>query len=602
MREIIDLDGLWRFLPDLDPDYHDSDAYARAEWDRRHWEWVRVPGCWNKYAERYAVYEGVAWFARSFHLGNWSRCRVGVLRFGAANYEARVYVNGELAGEHQGGYTEFCLDVSHLLRSGENWVVVRVDSRRHRVLLPACFGWFNYGGLHRGVALEISHGARLEWLGVQALPAGAGAECHVRAEILLQKGQEPEMHLAIRDPEGEVVWQDRFDLHPDQRAAGWDVMLDEAKAWTLSAPALYTLCATLVSVDGITLDQVTVEFGIRHVCVDGSTILLNGEPIWLKGICYMPDHPATGLTHDPSIASRDLDQLVGLGINALRFHIPPHPAFLAQCDRRGILIWSEAPIYCLAPQEKQGSAFSRPAYRQLANDMLREMVRAAYNHPSVVLWGIGNECSVAHPEAMPFFTELAETVRSLDDSRLLAYASLYGEMGPVGDLLDVIGVNEYWGWYDRISSIPGQDKSLLRGVREGVDGSRTVEVNALELDRLRQELASKAERYGKPMLLTEFGADAVPGYRSDDLHLWSEEYQALFLRRTFEAMAESRHVCGAFPFLYQDYPDPSKYIDAHWDGMNYKGIASYDRQPKLAMEALRDIYRKEKGLDEERQT
>ena len=590
MRQTIDLDGLWRFLPDLDPDYHDNDAYARPAWDRRHWDWVRVPGCWNKYAERYAIYEGVAWFARSLHLDDWAPDHIGVLRFGAVNYEARVYVNGALAGEHQGGYTEFCLDVSEFLRPGENWIAVRVDNRRHRVLLPACFGWFNYGGLHRSVTLEVSREARLAWLGVQARPAGDGAECRMRAEVARRGAGASYLHVAVRDAEGELVWQSRLPIEPDQPSVGCDVLLPQTQTWSPLTPAIYALRATLQSADGAPLDHFDATFGVREIRVEGSAILLNGEPIWLKGICYMPDHPVTGIAHDPGIAGRDLDRLQEMGVNALRFHIPPHPDFLDQCDRRGILVWSEVPIYCLAPKEIDGSAFAQAAYRQLANGMLGEMVRAAYNHPSVILWGIGNECSVAHPEALPFFSEAAETVRALDDSRLVAYASLYGEMGAVGDLLDVVGVNEYWGWYDRISSMPGQDKTLLRQVEAGPNGSRSIEIGGLDLDRLQQELADKAARYGKPLLLTEFGADAVPGYRSEDLHFWSEEYQALFLQRTFEELAASPHVCGAFPFLYQDYPDPSKYVDAKWDVMNYKGIVSYDRQPKLAAEVLCDIY------------
>ena len=600
MREIKSLDGLWRFLADLDPAYHDNDLYADVAWDRRHWEWVRVPGPWNKYGQRYAIFEGVCWFARSFTLERWSDEDVGVLRFGAVNYQARVYVNGQWAGEHQGGYTEFCLDVSGLLHAGENLLVLRVDNRRDGILLPACLGWFNYGGIHRSVQLEVSHGARLDWLGVTAWPTGDGAGLIVTGEIQTRAIPPTVVRLAVADAQGQALWQADLPLSQGADRFEHEVALAGLQPWSPNHPALYTLRAELLAADGHTLDSAQTIFGVRQVRVEGARILLNGEPIWLKGICYLPDHPATGMSHDAAIAARDLDALQALGVNALRFHVPLHPEMLAECDRRGILVWSEAPIYCLAPTEETGSAFAQEAYRRLGKQMLREMVRAAYNHPSVIIWSLGNECSVGHPEALGFFAALAETVRGLDSSRLVAYASLYGEMGQVGDLLDVIGVNEYWGWYDRIGNTPDKDRPLLQAIEEQGDGARLVRVAALGMARLERELEDKARRYHKPLLLTEFGADALPGYRAEDLHLWSEEYQAHCLERTIQALRGSPNVCGAFPFLYQDYPDPSKYVNTYWDGMNYKGIVSYDRQPKVAVETLRCLYansQDEKGAE-----
>src|SRR5512133_1987166 len=118
MCQSISLNGIWRFVPDLDPQYHSGPEYAQTGWDRRHWDVVRVPGCWNLYGERYALFEGVAWFAHSFTLADWTPTQIGTLRFGAVNYEAQVYLNGQPVGEHRGGYTEFTLDVSHLLQPG----------------------------------------------------------------------------------------------------------------------------------------------------------------------------------------------------------------------------------------------------------------------------------------------------------------------------------------------------------------------------------------------------------------------------------------------------------------------------------------------------
>ena len=589
MREVIDLNGPWRFLPDLDPQYHDDDEYARPDWDRRHWDWMPVPGCWNKQAERYAIYEGVAWYARTFELPGWAEGRVGVLRFGAANYAARVYVNGVPVGEHAGGYTEFLVDASAALRAGENLLAVRLDNRRQSILLPACLGWYNYGGLTRDVTLEVSQGGRLEWAGVEAEPAGAGAAGRWRAEWR-PGGEAARIEARIRGPRGEIVWEGRRALAPGERSVEVAFALDRAEPWSPAHPALYTLELALAAADGRALDDLAAPFGVRSLRAQGNKILLNGESIWLKGICYLPDHPVTGFTYDAAAFRRDLDDLQALGVNALRCHVPLHEAMWRECDRRGLLVWSEAPIYCLDPKEETGSAFSDPAYLALARGMLTEMVRAAYNHPSAILWSLGNECKVAHPEAPAFFSELARTVRALDRSRLLSYASLYGEMGEVGDLLDVVGVNEYWGWYDRVSARPGRDRQLERQAARRADGTLALEIAPLDLGRLERELVAKAARYDKPLLLTEFGADAIPGYRADDLALWSEDYQAHCLEVTYEVLRQASHVCGAFPFLYQDYPDPSKYVNAYWDGLNYKGVVTYDRARKAGWQALREIY------------
>lgn len=591
MRKIIELNGFWRFLPELEPQYHPGAEYAQPGWDRRHWEVVPVPGCWNLYAERYRIYEGVAWFARSFSLGEWSPEAVGVLRFGAINYAAEVFVNGQLAGEHAGGYTEFTLDVSHLLHAGENTLAVRVDNRRHRILLPACLGWFNYGGIHRDVTLEVACGGRLDWVGVDGVPSGPGAEGQVRLRVTARDDRPLRAALLLRDPAGQEVWRDETMIGGGsvrELACPW--RLPAAQPWSPASPALYTLETSLLDPAGAVLDRVTTAFGIRRVRTEGATILVNDEPIWLKGICYLEDHPAVGITYDERIARADLDDMAELGVNAIRCHVPLHERMLAECDRRGLLVWSEVPIYCLDPHEASGSAFSQPAYRDLAAAMLREMVQTAYNHPSIILWSLGNECKVAHPEAPAFFAGLAETIRGLDTTRLLSYASLYGTMGQVGELPDVIGVNEYWGWYDRVNAAPGKDRPLLREIGEGADGARTVEVAALDLSRLEQELAAKSQTYRQPLLLTEFGADAVPGYRAADRALWSEDYQTYFLQRTYEVLRSAPNVCGAFPFLYQDYPDPSKHVTSYWAGLNLKGIVGYNRERKQAYAALQEIY------------
>lgn len=566
----LNLNGEWYFAIDQDPEYHRGEDYSR-ETSLRHWERVPVPECWNRYAERYDLFEGVAWFVREFEVAALPPEPVAPLRFGAVNYRAEVYLNGQRVGEHEGGYTAFALDISDGLREGRNRLAVRVDNRHLRMRLPAVLGWYNYGGIHRGVSLRITAGAQIESVRVTLAPDGEGG----RGEVKVQKAGGAALPLNVTarlyDPTGARVWE--------AQAAGpgpWvlPVKLDRAVTWSPERPALYR-CEVELSRGEEVLDTWEGTCGVRSLDIHGQELRLNGEPLYLRGICYLYDHPATGVTFSPEVVARDLDDLQEIGVNCLRSHFPVDDLFLEECDRRGMMLWLEVPIYCVAPAESCGSAFAEASVQGLALQMLREMIAQSHNHPSVILWGVGNECDTDHPEAAAFFRACVEQVRTEDPTRLIGYAALYGGVGCAADLVDVIGINEYWGWYDRL----------------GWGAAETPAPRLpLELPELEACLAEQSA-LGKPLLLTEFGADAEPGFRSESSALWSEEYQALFLARQLEILARFPAVCGTFPFSYADYRDPSKPIGPYWHGINLKGVVSYDRQRKLGWETLRQAYR-----------
>ncbi|MCK4307809.1 hypothetical protein KAW50_06265, partial [candidate division WOR-3 bacterium] len=165
--------------------------------------------------------------------------------------------------------------------------------------------------------------------------------------------------------------------------------------------------------------------------------------------------------------------------------------------------------------------------------------------------------------------------RELDSSRLLSYASLYCNVGPLAEIVDILGINEYWGWYDAIEPNSGrpQDKP-----------------DKLNLKILNDKLTELSGKYKKALLITEFGADSIPGYLSESLELWSENYHAEFLKRSFEVFEKHPCICGTFPFCFSDYRDPSKHVNKYWDEMNYKGVVSYQRKKKLPFLALKKIY------------
>jgi len=575
MRQIISLDGVWSFTPDLDPEYHGVECYKDPHCDRSNWERVPVPACWNKYSERYALFEGVTWYAKEFYLKEREGDEIAFLRFGGVNYLAHIFLNGKLVGEHEGGYTEFLIDVTTCIREGKNLLMVRADNRRNLIKLPAVMCWFNYGGIHRSVQLELSKRARIENLLIDAFPSGTDGIGRVRA-ILKLKDNVTSMKSKIKifAPDGNPVWEKSEIISPEKKALRLDYtfQIENPLLWNPESPFLYQCAFSIKGSDGGELDSLKTNFGVRKLSAEGRALLLNGKKIRLKGICCLCDHPDTGIALKEEVGKEDLTMFQELGVNALRSHFPLPEMMLDECDRRGMMLWLDGPVFCLSPKnEKVGSEFSQSEYLSLAKQILKEMMMQTYNHPSVLFWCIGNECNTSHPEAKEFFEGLANEVRKIDSSRLISYASLYTGVGCVAEMVDVIGVNEYWGWYDRCF--------------EETEGE-------LDLGILERELGKLIKEHTKPIILSEFGADAVPGYRAKETKLWSEDYQKLLLESTFKVAKTFPEISGIFPFLYNDYPDPSKPLNKYWKGLNLKGIVSYDRKKKIAFNLLKNIYSK----------
>ena len=559
MRKIINLSGTWAFIPDLDPKYHVAPVYAKPDWDRTNWQKVPVPGVWNHYAERYSIYEGVCWYHREFSVDLPSKGPTCLLKFGAVNYRCEIFINGKKAGEHEGGYTEFVLNVSRLINQGKNHIAVKVDNRAVNMKLPAVLGYFNYGGIHRDVTLEIYTGEYFSDISMDARDDGklsitgrwaGGKERSVEVEVTCQQ----------------ITKHCQCDNH----SFNVSVKVPDIKAWSPGEPNLYPV-TVLLTANGELQDKRVFKVGFRTISLKNNAFALNGKKTFLKGICYLYDSPAYGAVMKKEQFLHDISLLKELGVNIIRSHFPFTDEFLDECDRQGIMVWIEIPVYCLHPPTKErGTVFSDNAVQKLALSMLEEMIVQAKNHPSVVIYGIGNECNTENPEAESFFRQLAVKARELDSTRLLSYAALYCNVGPLAEMVDILGINEYWGWYDII----GQDKP-----------------EKLNLKILDDKLTELSGKHKKPMLMTEFGADSIPGYLSESLELWSENYHAELLKKSFEIFKKHPYICGTFPFVFSDYKDPSKHVNKYWNEMNYKGVISYNRRKKLSFFTLQKIYK-----------
>ncbi len=578
----MDLNGLWDFVIDLDPKYHNdpvihpNPSYADPNWDRRHWLKVAVPGVWNKYAEKLDIYEGVCWFAREFALESLPEDPAAFLRFGAVNYKCRVFLNGKFIGTHEGGYTEFVFDVSAHLVPGKNFLAVEVDNRAAITKLPPCLGYFNYGGIHRDVTLEIHSGSYLENLVITACDEHLRVTCDIRR---------PESRLEMRITCGGYENHEYMENPRDRYET--DLYIPQTEPWSPDNPVLHPVTIQLRQCGKI-FHEFSYQVGFRKIEMADGKILLNGQSIFLKGICYLYDSPAYGLTMKPEQFLTDIALLKEMGVNTIRSHFPFTREFYEACDRAGIMIWIETPVYCLHPDTSaRDTIFSNPEFVNLANSMIEEMIRHARPHPSVVIYSVGNECNVENPEAEAFFNSLCRKVRTLDDTRLLSYASLYCIVGPLADFVDILGINEYWGWYDKdiYSRGPSEDQ-------EAKTNRQPTALEPIDLAVLKEKLNELKTLHKKPMLLTEFGADSVPNYLSASRNLWSEEYHADLIKETYAVLEQHPEIRGVFPFCFCDYRDPSKQVNIHWDYMNYKGVVTYERRPKKAFYALKSLYRK----------
>jgi beta-glucuronidase len=253
------------------------------------------------------------------------------------------------------------------------------------------------------------------------------------------------------------------------------------------------------------------------------------------------------------------------------------------------MVWIEPPVYCYHPgDEEKQTRFADPDWLDLARRMAGEMIAAAANHPSVVIYGIGNECNTANPEAEGFFRQLAAAIRADDPTRLLSYAALYGIVGPLAEMVDVLGINSYWGWYDKLWAGKGVNPE---GVVPREDGK--IDLEPIDLSEMRAMLDQVlARRQDLALLLTEFGADSVPGFYARGRDLWSEEYHADLLRAVLDLAKVYPQIVGTFPFCFSDYRDPSKVPNGYWNELNLKGVVGYTRRPKLAFRALQEVYRR----------
>jgi len=552
------LNGRWNFTVDA------YDSGLRQKWylpdqtdthgNRLPWDFapdegydIDVPSCWNLVAPEYFYYEGSAWYSRGFtYTPQYPEERV-FLRVGAANYETLVFLNHEYLGNHYGGSTPFFVELTdHLQEKNLIQLCVNNDRTVDRVPMRNT-DWFNYGGLYRDVELIRVPQEFIKEFQLSLVPNDQFNELALTITVSDDTAQDT---VRIRIPE-----LDLDEMLTLTKGKVETTLAVTPELWSPENPKLY-------EVDVIfRIDQIKDRVGFRQISVKGTDILLNGNPIFLRGISVHEDDLDFGKTSNSHDIRRRFQHAKELGCNFMRLaHYPHHELAPQLADEIGILLWEEMPVYWAI-------AFDNAATYQDAENQLLELIKRDFNRASVIIWSVGNE----NPDTdarLKFMSALAKTAKTVDPSRLVSAACLVNRAkikieDRLIEALDVIGLNEYYGWY---------------------------EPNYKELVKL-----GKNSQPQKPVIITETGAGALAGHHGTTTDMFTEEYMEHVYKRQIEVIRTLDYVQGMSPWILYDFRTPRR-CNRFQQGFNRKGLIAEDkRTKKKAFYGLQEFYQEKAG-------
>jgi beta-glucuronidase len=578
LRPAISLDGAWHYSVDPYRDgeagfhgeapgkssrrYADVDVEAAMkadptalyEYDMDQSPVVQLPSSWLTHAPEMRYYQGLVWYERKFE----ARPKAGMrqfLRFGAVNYRATVWLNGKKVGAHEGGFTPFAIEVTGALYPGENRIVVAADSQASETTIPpAVTDWENYGGITRSVRLIETPSTYVDDAWVRLTPDG-----RIAVDAKLDGPAAANQPVTLRIPELHLTIGGKSDA--TGKWSGSVAIPSRLQRWSPDTPKLYDVTVTSGS------DTLTDQVGFRTIATRGAQILLNGKPLYLRGISVHEEE--IGANPGRVITPQAAHQLLGLVKDGLHgnyvrlAHYPHSEVMTREADRIGLLVWSEIPIYWRV-------AFDNPKVLEKARTMLAEEIARDRNRASIIIWSIANETPVS-PARNAFLFTLADDVHRIDPSRLLSAALLndrkmvdgHAEMilnDPLSAKVDVVAINTYNGWYtaDKLADVPNITWRVPTD---------------------------------KPLLFSELGADAKAGFHDPaTMRKESEEYQAAYLRATLKMADKIPTLVGMSPWVLKDFRSPRRQHPVFEQGWNRKGLISETGERKQGFAVLADYY------------
>jgi len=570
-RTRIDLSGIWQAAFDWDDKGLAEKWFEKPPAGRD----IAVPASWNDQFQEWATHNhvGTVWYYRDLYVPqDWNGKKNVFVRVGSAMYRASVWVNGKFMCEHEGGYMPFECEVSSALnKQGRNLLVIRVNNTLSDKTCPqgnldpalggiaawrvgnfpnVHYDFFHYGGIHRPVVLHSTGKTYIDDITVKTTINGSSGT--IKFETVVSGKDAKTLEVTV---EGQTV---RTALK--KKTGSGSIVIKDCVFWCPETPRLYDTVFRLYGKDGELLDEYTLPVGVRTVEVTKKSLLLNGKPVYLKGFGRHEDLNVIGKGLNLPWLVKDFSLMKWINANSFRTsHYPYSEELMQMADRWGFMVIDESSANSLSFAVKDMSQ-TLAIHRQ----EIRELYQRDKNHPCVIMWSVSNESETQKDESVPYFKIIRDDLRKLDDTRPLTIVVCVGQwMEKTASMFDVVCYNQYPGWYSHY----GHPQRVAPNVAEHV--------------RCTYEL------FGKPIIYTEFGADAIAGMHTDIPEMWSEEYQKEIIRIIIDALRKCDCVVGEQVWNFADFKTGQH---THRVVYNHKGVFSRDRKPKLAAHYLRDVW------------
>ena len=578
-RQFMSLNGVWKYIVDpYQTGYYDyrqtvrdeqpnpSTAESlflgykaqspsdRVEYDYDKADQILVPRDWNSQKEKLFYYEGAIWYYKSFDYESKNNTNRQFIHFGAVNYEADVYLNGKKLGKHKGGFTPFNYEITGKLNPTGNFVILKVDNTRRLEEVPTInTDWWNYGGITRDVRIVEVQETFIQDYYIQL----ASNEEEIEVVVTLNGPNKSKQNITIDIPGANIQASATSD---GEGTAKTVIKAKDLKLWSPESPFLYEVS---ISLNGEKLND---KIGFRTLKTEGPDILVNGKPVFLRGISI---HEENSIRGGRAYSENDARLLLGwakeLGCNFVRLaHYPHNENMTRVADEMGIMVWSEVPVYWTI-QWKNEETFNN------AKSQLSDMIIRDKNRASVIIWSVANETPIS-PERTAFLIKMIQTANEMDPIRLVSSAlerhtktSTQNTQiidDPLQEYVDIIAFNQYIGWYD------GRPEKL-----------KTAEFDI---------------QYNKPIVVSEFGAGALQGLHGSKDALWTEEFQEYLYDETLKMLEKIPQLRGVTPWILADFRSPRRVLNGIQDGWNRKGLISEVGEKKKAFYVLQEYYGKKK--------
>jgi beta-glucuronidase len=585
----VPLTGEWHFSID-NGKIGEQQGWADSSFQDSSWLTVNVPHTWNVMPE-YSEYEGIAWYRRTFTVPASAQNAHLRLRFDAVFYLARVWLNGQYLGQHEGGYTPFEFDVTSLVKHGEtNAIAVQVDNVRATNRIPVVirpdwsFDWWNYGGITRDVSLEITSQAYIARQQITTLPhlidIDEADSASLTATITVNNTSNSSLQGSIQADLVEDVTGDSVLTIPLSSSINisahenTDVQIDATiafpKLWHFDHPNLYRWSVSVLDSNGNVLHTDEVTIGIRLVELKDGYFYLNGEPVRLVGITRHADYPGQGSAETISAMVADYDDLKTLNeVFSRPVHYPQHEFILDYADRHGILLIPEVPAWQLTQEQMNSEQM-----RDLEKQQLREMIMEDFNHPSVWAWSVGNEIESDTGAGVDFVKEMIAYVKTLDPTRPVGFASNRLGSRPWFDATkesDFVLMNQYFGTWV--------------GSKQGLGAA---------LDLIHKTWPEKTviiSEYGFEPHWNDLWGPATSALNAEDYYFVPDEtlstsdeadlVRQQLITEQLDVFRRKPFVAGAIFWTYQDYRTRSNFI---------MGLVDADRNRRGSWDVLREEY------------